>query len=126
MENAGVTLAGPLLGEKHNPGSTDTLGTKQFSGRSGTEDLTTMASATTTTHRTPHGKGRNAGRPSVRDPKLVNRRIARGNFSAESLKPHRNIMNENADIIREQMTEEVQAVEDEINEILESVQDLWK
>jgi hypothetical protein len=84
MELAGIDRPGPVVGEaevteKHNPGSSDPFGSKQFAGRGRPESLKKLAMSTPMYGGRGHGAGRRH-RPSVRDPMAVHKRLARGHF----------------------------------------------
>ena len=108
-ENAGVTLDGPVLGEKHNPGSTDVLGTKQ-KPRNEVPNLAALASATPNRRKKV---GATVQRPSVRNFDNETHRFVRGHFSEQKLK-------------RDLMTEEVELQELEIKQMLREVKLLKK
>lgn len=108
-ENAGVTIPGPVMGEKTNPGASDAIGGKQ-GPRNKPENLAALASATPRRRTTIGGTTR---RPSVRDPMQVYKRNAR-DMSREGLRR------------RDLMTEEVENIENEVEKIMIEARTLKK
>ena len=109
-ENAGVTLSGPVIGEKANPnnrGNTDVtgVGATGFGKIRKVERPVTLANATPTTKRQGHGSS--ARRQPDRD------KITK-------------MMLTNGIVRRELMTEEVERTEADINEIMSAVLKLRK